>query len=112
MSDPRFDGTVVVSNNLDEYRGTGVDLYHRTFRVDNADGSWVEQPSVALLFPGDSGSAGTTVFVGEGAYEGLTAIVEVDWISSSSGLFDVRGIITDAGIPPLPAPAPAPSPEP
>jgi hypothetical protein len=85
-----------------------VNVYHAAFRIDNEGGAWVEQPGLAMQFPGDVTTATTAVMVGTGDYDGLLAIIEIDWLSSGSGLFDIRGIVVNGDVPPVPAPTPAP----
>ncbi len=110
MSDPRLDGEVTVSYNQDWYEDLGVVVYNSSFRIDNDQGAWVERPGLVMRFPDDAPSAKTTVLVGEGAYDGLIAIAEIDWQSWNTGIFDIRGVIVAGTAPPAPATAPAPAP--
>ena len=61
-------------------------------------GAWVEEPGLGMNFPGDSGSAGTTVFVGEGAYEGLTLMMH--GVGPMGGPLDFQGLIYEGAPPP------------
>lgn len=105
-SDARLDGTATASWNEVEYPdadGTGTySLSQYTVRIENVDGAW---QGSALEFEGSAPQYdgvelavdGVLVLAGEGAYEGLHAVVvEVD------GWNDIKGVILPAA-PPQPA---------
>ena len=103
MSDPRLDGTATISFDTDAYvgpDGTSMGVGTGTWRIENADGAW--QGSYNIVMTDAYGSTATMPLVGEGAYDGLTAI----WESTigDSG-WDVRGVILPAA-PPAPPTAP------
>jgi hypothetical protein len=102
VTDPRLDGVVEDYHNSRFIGDLGVTVYNRAFRIENDEGSWVEEPTMLMLLPGDEGTTTTTKFVGEGAYEGLMAIMEIDWKGWRSGTFDLRGIITPGPAPDAP----------
>ena len=54
-----------------------------------------------LRFPDDTGYLGPMVMVGEGAYEGLTAIVAFESFGDDCA---VRGYIIEGGVPAAPVP--------
>jgi hypothetical protein len=113
-SDPRLDGTLYQAWDQDEYglpggestsgifsgRPTGVSIVVFTNRIENDDGAW--QGSVAMLnSPDGTTYVGPMVMTGEGAYEGLTAIV--GWVDFWNRC-DVTGYIIEGGIPAPPVP--------
>jgi hypothetical protein len=80
-------------------------VWHGSVRVENAGGAWQEQPHLTLEFADGSASAHTTAFIGEGGYEGLTALTEFDY--TTAGHFALRGIIVEAPAPEPPVLQPA-----
>jgi hypothetical protein len=100
VTDPRFDGEVTVFSNWDDIEtATGEATIRKTaWLVENKDGSWQSDVLSNYHFPDRSAQIRTFTFVGEGAYDGLTAIVELD---QEDGL---HGIITDRDLPPDPEP--------
>jgi hypothetical protein len=102
VTDPRLDGVVEVYENQRFIGDLGVTVYNRAFRIENDEGSWVEEPTMLMLLPGDEGTTTTTKFIGDGAYEGLIAIIEIDWKGWQTGRFELRGIITAGPAPEAP----------
>ena len=102
MSDPRLDGTVYWSNS--GWVADAVEYGWQTFRIVNADGAW--QGSFPDLYADGaeprSSSITTGHLVGEGLYDGLVAITEID--SNHADGWDLRGYVVDAST--LPAPPP------
>jgi hypothetical protein len=92
MSDPRLDGSVTLTLDINTYPvpGTDEDMSIRwlTWRIENESGAW-EGPQVTITFPGAI-STSTAVLTGEGAYAGLLAAWE---IARSGEEWDVRGFI-------------------
>jgi hypothetical protein len=71
-----------------------------TDRIENDEGAW--QGSVVMLrYPDDTTYLGPVVMVGEGAYEGLTAIVAFVEFGEECG---VEGYIIEGTIPEPPVP--------
>jgi hypothetical protein len=111
ITDPRFDGDVTVfASSTDHYGVSSADLassavaiWSSAWRVENEDGAWQSEPAYSLDFHDTSGAPYTAVFRGEGAYEGLTAVVELELDGSR---WDLRGLIFDGGLPPDPEPRP------
>ena len=107
MSDPRLDGEWVIltteswipSDSVPEPR-----VYNASFRIENEDGAWEELPSLELEFADGTSSTKTSVLIGEGDYEGLTAIVELTHVKTmGSAHYDVRGVVTSGELPPPPS---------
>ena len=91
-TDPRFRGEITNSWNHDDYPD-GSKIGSVTFTVRNDDGAWIMRPALALEFPGDQWwPLFGAIFDGEGAYDGLLALVNIE--TADSG-FDLRGYIVD-----------------
>jgi hypothetical protein len=101
MSDPRLDGTVTRTNNVDLYDDPPIWTWQALWRIETEDGAWegVETP---LVFTDGSRSTTMVALDGEGAYDGLTAITEFDHEGSG---WNVRGVIIDGEMPPVPTSA-------
>ena len=100
MSDPRLDGEMMLATRsewLDDYGRT---LWHASFRIETEEGAWQEPPRMTLERRDGTGTTNTSALVGEGAYEGLTALVEMTY--QPPGVFEMRGVITEDPVPPLP----------
>jgi hypothetical protein len=104
MSDPRLEGTYSISFEWDEYLPPGapgpVRVAAATWRIENDEGAWQGSLTDAYLSDGP-GAAGSAVLVGEGAYEGMSALWQEqgDWDACT---WDVRGLITEGGPPAVP----------
>ena len=115
ISDPRLDGHIAVSFNSDEYllasdepawqlsdippeefpRG----VVASTFRLKNADGSW-HGSRYQNWYPDGDSSTTTAIYTGEGGYEGLTAVVEMDYDELNPVCaWDVHGYIIEGQLP-------------
>ena len=111
ITDPRFDGDVTVFPSSTDHYGvsgengaaTAVAVWSSAWRVENEDGAWQGEPTYSLDFHDTSSAPYTAVFHGEDAYEGLTAVVELELNGSR---WDLRGLIFDGGLPPDPDPRP------
>ena len=118
ISDPRLDGRITVWFNSDEYliasdepawqlSGVTPDEWPRgvvanTFRLTNAEGSWHGSPYQNWYVDGDN-STTTAVYTGEGAYEGLTALMEMDFdVQNPVCAWDVHGYVIEGQLPPFP----------
>ena len=103
VSDPRLEGTYTRSWDQDEYfRGPAfLSIVVTTDRIENDEGAW-QGTSVWYRPAAESEqSFAPAVLVGEGAYEGLTAIL------SGVGSYEecaVTGYIIDGSIPAPPVP--------
>jgi hypothetical protein len=104
VSDPRLEGSLYQAWDEDEYILPGNEpapnIVTFTDRIENDEGAW--QGSVVMLrYPDDTTYLGPVVMVGEGAYEGLTAIVAfVAWGEDCA----VRGYIIEGSVPAPPVP--------
>ena len=102
-TDPRFSGTHYYSWDGDAYTLASGDegplAYAEGLRIQNAQGAWQGTANGATLPDGISAS-GPMVLTGDGAYEGLTAVLlGID----GSCFFDFRGIVMEFPDPPVPA---------
>ena len=100
LSDPRLDGEVVLavtSRGLSGYPGL---VWHASFRIVTEEGAWEEVPNLTLEYTDGTASTRTSALIGEGAYEGLTAITELTYIPNNPfSSFDVRGVIVADELP-------------
>jgi hypothetical protein len=102
VTDPRFDGEVIAFTNWDDI---GAYTIRRTaWRVENEDGAWQSEVLTGADFPDGSQTVRTYTFHGEGAYDGLTAIVEDGAPQEDQFDSDLRGVIIDFDLPPDPEP--------
>jgi hypothetical protein len=103
VSDPRLDGTWYNSTAEDLYtspEGSDVPaLGTWTHRIENDEGAW-EGSLFAVNFTGDKTYA-PLAMVGEGAYEGLTAVATIDFGGPCP---NTRGYIIEGGVPAPPVP--------
>jgi hypothetical protein len=101
-TDPRWQGTLSIANNENDYSASGGPLVGiHAFRVENEEGAWQQMPTVALIVPGIDDLVNTGVFVGEGGYEGLIAVVDIA-TDRAAGTWDLHGYIIDGELPPPP----------
>jgi hypothetical protein len=102
-TDPRFSGTHYYSWDGDTYTlasgGKGPLAYAEGLRIENPEGAWQGEASGATLPDGTSWT-GPLVMTGEGAYEGLTAVLL--WTEDRCFL-DLRGIVIEFPDPPVPS---------
>jgi len=101
-TDDRLSGTHYNSFNSDTYTlpGGGTQMaWAEAHRIENDEGTW-QGSSVGFSDTGDDSETGPAVLIGEGAYEGLTAII----VTSIEGdcFLNVRGFVTS--VPATPAP--------
>ena len=106
VSDPRFEGDWYQTWEMDGYAlpGTedGPEVQAWTWRVENDEGAWQSEVIEATFPDGSPIGDPAAVFIGEGAYEGLTAIVASTEADVRPCGWDIRGIIFEG----------APTPEP
>jgi hypothetical protein len=97
VSDPRLEGEMTDTANMNQWPGQPM-LATETYRITNEDGAWQGSfPSVYNAFNSTAG-AQSVVLVGEGAYDGLYAWMDVtDWLAINGVIFSY---------PPPEAPAP------
>jgi hypothetical protein len=102
VSDPRLEGTYTRSWDEDEYfQGPAfLSIVVTTDRIENDEGAW--QGSAVWYRPAEGeGSFAPMVMTGEGAYEGMTAILG---FVEGYGECAVTGYIIEGGIPAPPVP--------
>ncbi len=102
-TDPRFSGTHYYSWDADTYtlasgdEGPQVDA--SGLRIENAEGAWQGEARGATL-PDGTVANGPVVLTGEGAYEGLTAVLL--WTDDPC-FINFKGIVMEFPDPPVPA---------
>lgn len=101
-TDDRLSGTHFYSFNSDTYTlpGGGTQMaWAEGHQIENDEGAW-HGSSVGFSDTGDDSVTGPAVLIGEGAYEGLTAII----VTSIEGdcFLNVRGFVVS--VPATPAP--------
>jgi hypothetical protein len=99
FSDPRLDGTVTWWSNDDEYTdGSGLVIQSVAMSIENDQGAWRMIPLLSVNAPGSIAydPAGQFFLVGEGAYEGLFAVVE------GFRTDQLHGFVIDGELPPPP----------
>jgi hypothetical protein len=101
-SDPRLRGTTYMAANSNDYSDAGGPVvWNYAFRIENEDGAWQQRPTLDLdLFDG-SDDLTLGVMVGEGGYEGLTAVFQN--VTSNSS-WDLHCYIIDGELTPAPEP--------
>ena len=101
MSDPRLEGIVTHTLNTDDQSGRMYRVLSESWRMENAGGTW-QGSEHSVILPDGSRTTATAVLSGEGAYAGLTALVEVTFVGFDK---EWRGVILEGSLPPLPEPA-------
>jgi hypothetical protein len=104
MSDPRFDGEWTLRENNDRYLG-GPTVATSAFYVDTGEGTWAQQPSTWVVFGDGTAGTQTGVLTGDGAYDGLTAVVEFEFEPSEH--WTLHGVVLGGALPPATEAAPA-----
>jgi hypothetical protein len=108
MTDPRLEGTIYETWESDTYgtqgAGEGTGIWASAHRIENEAGAWEGRGyggnfSDGTAIGDDGGN--DTVWIGEGAYAGLIAIMESTPLEARCG-FEVRGIIFEGA--PVPEP--------
>ena len=98
MSDPRLEGTVHHTFEVDTYampsRDSGPEVWAATRRIENEAGSWEVRAYGGSYPDGTPIGNAPAVYIGEGAYEGLIAILDESPLAGACGA-DVRGLIFD-----------------
>ena len=96
MSDARLDGAVTVSSRIHKYPD-GLELIAYALRIENDGGAWQQQPVLAFMSPDGTFSTVTISLVGEGGYEGLTAVAEA---LVANDMWTLDGFIIEGEVPP------------
>jgi hypothetical protein len=103
MSDLRLEGNYYVSYDSDDYRSpTVTSVGSGTWRIENEEGAW--QGSFTNIKYPASTTIVSTALVGEGAYEGLTAVWESTNHRPLDCAWSVRGLILEGEVPAAPDP--------
>jgi hypothetical protein len=108
VSDPRLDGAWYVSIDGDEYTlpqgGPGPSVATWTFRIETDEGAW-QGSFVGVGVPGLETVGAQYALIGEGAYEGLTAVaVDLADDCPDPRNPNTRGYIIEGGVPAPPVP--------
>jgi hypothetical protein len=101
-TDDRLSGTHYYSFNSDAYRlpdGGTPTSWAEGHRIENDEGAW-QGSSVGFTDAGEVSETGPAVLIGEGAYEGLTAMIATS--IEGECFLNVRGIVIS--VPATPAP--------
>jgi len=107
-SDPRLSGTATIVSSSDSHStpdGESIDVFVETYDIVNADGGWSGMLT-GFKLPGDSGEIPSSlVLPGIGGYEGLTAVLIIDFAGSTApgGGIPFEGAIFIGRPPPIPA---------
>jgi hypothetical protein len=111
MSDPRLEGTVYHTWEADEYIEPGAEegagVWAATRRIENEEGAWETRDVGGNFSDGSPIGApefeAPAVYVGEGAYEGMIAIMEESPLEGEGACgADVRGVLFVDGPVPVP----------
>jgi hypothetical protein len=97
-SDPRLSGMVTHTGNRDIYQGAAVMVQSVMLEVTNDGGRWIGPMTRGKV---GSDHRGTAVLRGEGDYEGLTALIFLDFGMTPSGI----AAVFPGEMPALPEPA-------
>jgi hypothetical protein len=103
MSDARLDGRVLGYQEGMDFLSDGdeIGVYSGLWHVTNDDGEWIGPYSFVRLTPSEYSTV-TIRLDGQGGYQGLTAVVEIDWRSDCG--WDVQGFILEHSLPEPPLP--------
>lgn len=106
-TDPRLSGTHYTSWDANGYTPGSANPHALTegqaswaegHRIENDEGAW-SGSSVGLTLPDGTQAGGLVVLTGEGAYDGLSAMMfHID----GGCFFDFRGVVTEVPDPPVP----------
>lgn len=103
MSDPRLEGDYYISYDSDDYESpTVTSVGTGTWRIENREGAW--QGSFTNIKYPESTTIVSTALVGEGAYEGLTAVWEATNHRPVECAWAIRGLILAGNVPAAPEP--------
>lgn len=104
VTDPRLEGSWYHTWESDSYRmpetEAGASVAAATWRVENDDGAW-EGGHMELTLADGTAAPTLSVLVGEGAYEGLTVLMNVQVLDGGCAA-DIHGIIFQDAPTPVP----------
>ena len=95
--DPRLSGTLWTIENIDIYIDSQGQVVVGVVGIDNEDGAW-RGTSLGYTTP-QWGAYSQNFLSGEGAYEGLSAIL---FLMDNGTDLDVEGMVFPGGLPPYP----------
>lgn len=102
ISDSRLDGSITIATSATS-EGLGPtgdsDVINNAYRIETAVGEWIGQPSPWFWLEDDTISSRVHVLAGRGAYEGMTALMELSGDLSWTGPVEVSGIIYEGELP-------------
>jgi hypothetical protein len=98
MSDPRLEGTVYHTFEGDTYRAAGAEqgpeMFAATCRIANEQGAWGDRGYGGSYSDGTPiGENSPDVWIGEGAYEGMIAVMESTPLEGGGCGASLRGVI-------------------
>ena len=117
MSDSRLAGTWTAYLNTDEYIYPGVDMEGHPVlitglqRIEDDEGAWQGSSPDAMVPAAPVTTWGLLTLIGEGAYEGLTALQWTNLVDDTCSCgdpdnlcqWDIRGLVFEGEMPPVPA---------
>ena len=115
-SDPRFAGPLVLTYTDIRYPDVGGGIGVGGYRIETDEGAWQQVPTASAGWDEDSArwASGELppaeniqffTFIGEGDYEGLTAVVqETWWPGGVDGLVQFDGYVFEGDLPDAPEP--------
>ena len=100
-SDPRFAGPLVLTSTDIAYPDLGGGINVGGYRIETDEGAWQQVPTAGVGWDKDAALWATGqlppadniqfwTFIGEGAYEGLTAVVQETWWPGGGSAEEVR----------------------
>ena len=98
MSDPRLNGTMRTVYNRDIH-GLAGQLMSFSTRIDNEQGSWLGTGQ-GFWDTDDASWYFEAVYAGEGAYEGLSAVMQI--LATGRGEFSYNGLVFPGEMPQVP----------
>lgn len=115
-SDPRFAGPLVLTATDIQYPDVGGGIGVTGYRIETDEGAWQQVPTANASWEEDGArwSSGQLppadnimffTFIGEGGYEGLTAVVQETWAPGGHvGRIQFDGFIFEGDLPDAPEP--------
>jgi hypothetical protein len=115
-SDPRFAGPLVLTNTEIRYPDLGGSIGVGGYRIETGEGAWQQVPTAGVGWDKDAArwASGQLppadniqyfTFIGEGDYEGLTAVVQETWHPGGvDRLVQFDGYIFEGDLPDAPDP--------
>lgn len=105
VSESRLDGSWYHSYDSDDYTLSGDEpgptIATFTNRIENDEGAW-QGSAVSIEFPDGTFVDAPLVMFGEGAYEGLTAVIATGDFADEGVCPNTRGYIVEVPAPPVP----------